>query len=268
VKSHKCKAGIDIDDARIKKYEPMCHYMVRKFLPALALFEASMDYEDLINQCRQEVFMALKNKFDPELAMTSTIKDPEKRKAQLAKKRANPEAALAQAEKSIVFGRLQNYLRRTRHKFHPDTILQRDVKAFRCPVCGRADKFKKSTLPKSGLGVVLPRCPKDRVEMKEEQVGSSCTVSLDMILEGINREGENHLFVAAAQPVDVQSRTDLDWLVGVVETEGPEKAKAMFLTLEKERQEAVVELLTMSDEEGTGEEESEPTQMAPEEEVS
>jgi hypothetical protein len=223
---HLCKAGRPIDNERIQKYEPMCHYMVREFLPALALFEASMDYDDLINQCKLEVFMALKNKFDPVLAMTSTINkrkldaagnpvplmkngkpvykrkqlqyemepDHDARAKQIAKKLLDPEKALAQAEKSIVFGRLQNYLRRQRHKFHPD------VRGCR-------------------------------------------SVSIDGILEGVNREEDHNLYVKPEQLVDAQAVSDKEVLVFTMETEGEAAAKAMFEALEPVQQRAVLDLI-------------------------
>lgn len=117
-----CKSGKPIDHERVQKYEGLCHYMVRKFLPAKALYEAALDYEDLINQCRLEVFLALLDGFDPEKAMTVKEEDPVKRKQKLQKKLDDPEAALSKAEKSIVIGRLQNYLRRTRWEYHPDQL--------------------------------------------------------------------------------------------------------------------------------------------------
>jgi hypothetical protein len=117
-----CKAGWPITEERIHKYENMCHFMVRKFLPANALFEASMTYEDLINQCRMEVFLALLDGFDPIKAMTCKIEDPSLREAAVQKKLQNKEKTLEKAEISIVYGRLQNYLRRTTWKFHPDQL--------------------------------------------------------------------------------------------------------------------------------------------------
>lgn len=115
-----CKAGREIDNARITKYEGFYRKIIRDFLPGLCLNEASMSYDDLLNQLRYEAFMAIKNGFDPEKAMDSTIKDPEKRAKQIEKKKANPEKALEQAEKNMVYGRLVNYMRRTRWKYHPD----------------------------------------------------------------------------------------------------------------------------------------------------
>lgn len=115
-----CKSGREIDNARITKYEGFYRKVIKDFLPGLCLMEASMAYEDLLNQLRYEAFMALKNGFDPVKAMDSTIKDPEKRAKQIEKKLANPEKALEQAEKNIVYGRLVNYMRRSRWKYHPD----------------------------------------------------------------------------------------------------------------------------------------------------
>ena len=115
-----CKSGREIDNARILKYEGFYRKVIKDFLPGLCLMEASMAYEDLLNQLRYEAFMALKNGFDPVKAMGSSIKDPEKRAKQIEKKLANPEKALEQAEKNIVYGRLVNYMRRSRWKYHPD----------------------------------------------------------------------------------------------------------------------------------------------------
>lgn len=136
--------GRPINNARINKYEAMCHFMVRKYLPALSLYEASMDYSDLINQCRYEVMMALAN-FSSEKALSSfrtkkaldengnpvivgnklgkpiylMIPDDEKRKSEIIRKSKDPETALRKAEESIVYGRLNNYMRRVRWKFSP-----------------------------------------------------------------------------------------------------------------------------------------------------
>ena len=115
-----CKSGREIDNARIAKYEGFYRKVIKDFLPGLCLMEASMAYDDLLNQLRYEAFMALKNGFDPVKAMGSSIKDPEKRAKQIEKKLANPEKALEQAEKNIVYGRLVNYMRRSRWKYHPD----------------------------------------------------------------------------------------------------------------------------------------------------
>ena len=127
--SHKvyCKMGREINNARISKYEGFYRKIIKDFLPGLCLMEASMAYDDLLNQLRYEAFMALKNGFDPVKAMDSTIKDPEKRAKQIQKKLANPEKALEQAEKNIVYGRLVNYMRRSRWKYHPDQIGGRSI---------------------------------------------------------------------------------------------------------------------------------------------
>jgi hypothetical protein len=240
---HYCKGGKPIDDARVNKYDAMCHHMVRKFLPALALFEASMDYDDLVNQCRYEVFMALKNKFDPALAMTSTISDPVKRAEQIAKKQADPEWALAQAEKAIVYGRLENYLRRTRHNFHPDTLLGRDVKPFRCPSCGHTERHSKKALKAGGKKVIPPTCPRHDIQMREEQDMGGCSVSLDMIMEGVNREEDNNLFVDPKQLEDIRAIADREELMRVMDEKGPEAAKSLFDSMDEERKDALKSLL-------------------------
>ena len=75
-----CLSGKPITDERVSKYENMCHERVRSFFPALALYEAASNYDDLIADCRREVFLAILDGFDPVKAMTSTHKDPAIRK--------------------------------------------------------------------------------------------------------------------------------------------------------------------------------------------
>jgi hypothetical protein len=117
-----CKSGRPIDEERLGKYEALCHHMVRRYLPAMALYEAALDYEDLVNRCRFEVFLALLDGFDPEKAMGVKEDDPKIREQRLLEKQADPEMALLKAEKAIVFGRLKNYLRRTRWEYHPTQL--------------------------------------------------------------------------------------------------------------------------------------------------
>jgi hypothetical protein len=209
-KTHLDKAGNPITSERITKFDPMAHKLIRKFLPARALFEASMNYEDLLNKCRFEVFMALKNKFDPVLAMTSTIMrrkldesgqpiptgkldrngrpqyvmepDEERRAAQIAKKLGSPGEALTKAESNIVYGRLANYLRRTRYEYHPD-----------------------------------------------QRGGRS--VSMDGILEGIQREEDNNLFTEAASTATSDMSDTKALLIEVMEEQGPEAARMAYLAL-------------------------------------
>ena len=143
-----CKGNRLIDNERVNKYKDMCHFLIRKFLPSLALFEASMSYDDLFNQCQYETVKALIN-FDPNLAMKSFIKkrskdndgnfiilkydkygnpkyqlepDFEARSKKEAEKLADPPRALQKAEESIVYGRIQNYLIRTRWKYSKDNF--------------------------------------------------------------------------------------------------------------------------------------------------
>jgi hypothetical protein len=106
-----CKAGLPITEERVSNYQALCHFMVRKFLPALALWEASMVYDDLINQCKAEVFLALLNGYDPYKVLRPASRGPEQLKIELQK-----------LEQSTVFGRLKSYLRRTVWKNHPDQL--------------------------------------------------------------------------------------------------------------------------------------------------
>jgi hypothetical protein len=115
-----CLGGKPITEDRIKQYEPMCHYMIKMFLPAGALFEGCYSYEDLVNSCRTEVFLALLDGFDPEKAMKSSVDDPVDRAKREEAKRLNPDKAMNDAEKNIIFGRLKNYLRRLRWRYCPD----------------------------------------------------------------------------------------------------------------------------------------------------
>lgn len=104
-----CKIGGEITQERLARYESLCHYMILQFLPAKALWEASMNYDDLVNRCRAEVFLALLNGFDPESVMTKIPRTPEQYRNEIQK-----------LEQSIVFGRLRGYLRRETWKYHPD----------------------------------------------------------------------------------------------------------------------------------------------------
>lgn len=117
-----CKSGKPITEDRIGQYDKMCHKIVRQFLPALALYEKSYNYDDLVISCKREVFLALLDGFDPKKAMTSTIQDPGKRKLAEHKKWMNPEKTLSNSEKNIVWGRLKNWVRRERHKYSPKEL--------------------------------------------------------------------------------------------------------------------------------------------------
>jgi hypothetical protein len=110
-----CKDGRPITEERINQYEKMCHKAVRQFLPALALYEKSYNYDDLVISCRREVFLALLDGFNPSLAFTVRAKDLEKRKLAEHEKRLN-------SEKNIVWGRLLNWVRRERHKYSPKEL--------------------------------------------------------------------------------------------------------------------------------------------------
>lgn len=114
-----CKSGKPITEERVLKYEGMSHALIREYFPALYVNEAAYNYDDLLSSCRIEIFLALLNGFDPEKALTSNKENPEERAKIEKRKRENIEFTLAESEKSIVWGRLNNYLRRTRWKNHP-----------------------------------------------------------------------------------------------------------------------------------------------------
>jgi len=117
-----CKSEKPITQERLDQYDRMCHKIVRKFLPALALYEKSYNYDDLVISCRREVFLALLDGFDPIKAMTSTLLDPQKRKLAEHYKIMNREKTLSNSEKNIVWGRLKNWVRRERFKYSPQEL--------------------------------------------------------------------------------------------------------------------------------------------------
>lgn len=106
-----CRAGKKITPERVNQYEAMCHFMVRKFLPGLALWEASMAYDDLVNQCRMEIYLALLNGFNPKAVMDKRERSGEQLEKELLK-----------LEKTIVYGRLKSCLRRLTWRNHPDQL--------------------------------------------------------------------------------------------------------------------------------------------------
>jgi len=109
-----CKGGIPIDEERLRQYDDSCYFMIQKFCPRQSIHEASFDYEDLMNRCRLEVFMALLNGWDPKKALKGKCEVSQKWKDE------NREIAIARAERGIVKGRLINYFRRTLWTYHPD----------------------------------------------------------------------------------------------------------------------------------------------------
>lgn len=219
VTKDKDQDGRLIDDARINKYEAMCHFMVRKYLPALSLYEASMDYSDLINQCRYEVMMALAN-FSSEKALSSfrtkkalddngnpiiaghkggkpiyvMIPDEEKRKSEIIRKSKDPQTALKKAEESIVYGRLNNYMRRVRWKFSPN---QRG---------GR-------------------------------------TISSNMLVDSSNHEFDVEYSVDPAPLLEFSAILEKEKLLDILETQGSDAAKKAFNFLSLDVQSAIVEII-------------------------
>jgi hypothetical protein len=106
-----CKAGQLITQERVDRYEPMCHFMVRKFYPVLSLRDTGYSYDDFVNQCRVEVFLAILNGFDPFKVMDHRERSKEQMELEIRK-----------LEQSIVYGRLRDYLRRSSWKYHPEQL--------------------------------------------------------------------------------------------------------------------------------------------------
>lgn len=214
--------GRPIDDTRINKYEAMCHFMVRKYLPALSLYEAGMDYSDLINQCRYEVMMALAN-FSSDKALSSfrtkkaldengnpillghkagkpvylMIPDEEKRKSEIVRKSKDPETALRKAEESIVYGRLNNYIRRVRWKFSP------------------------------------------------AQKGGR-TISADMLIESSSQEFDIGYSVDPSPLMEASAVLEKEKLLDLLENEGADVAKGAFLRLPIDMRSSILEIIDRS----------------------
>lgn len=202
-----CKGNKPITEARVGQYDGMFHKLIREYFPALFVNEAAYNYDDLAMACRVEVFLALLDGFDPAKAMTSTKEDPVLRAEIEASKAANPEGALERAEKNIVWGRLHNYLRRTRWKYHPSQ---------RGGMTGSLDFLLKPSNSATRSGT------------------SSEGVSYNEYKRGLFTPAEEE----CSEILDLKQR-----LIGVLEDKGVEEAKALFMTLPAEYREAVVDIL-------------------------
>jgi hypothetical protein len=192
-----CKAGRLINQARVDRYEPMCHFMVRKFLPALALWEGAMDYADLVNQCKIEVFLALLNGFDPH----RFLKPRERTQEEL-------DTEIQKMEQGIVFGRLENYLRRTVWKNHPDQLGGLTWSLDRLLSTGSRTGTGGQRGPVSPGGI-------ERSRSEEFKFGLYSEMNLDFL-------------------DFVQEQTDR--LLEILEVNGPDAAKSAFLELDSEKQ--------------------------------
>lgn len=105
-----CGLGKPIDEARIRKHESLCGFLISRHFAA-AYLPKQFTRDDLMNGCRYEVVRALK-KLDREKALGSTLKDEVRRRQKLAQKAKDPERALEQAEKNVVYWQIDNYLKR------------------------------------------------------------------------------------------------------------------------------------------------------------
>jgi|GEM_PF-5494764 len=206
-----CKAGRSITPERVTKYEAMCHKLARKFFPALMVNEAAYTYDDIVMFCRIEVFLALLNGFDPVKAMTSNEKDPILHAEKVAAKLANPEATLDNSEKSIVYGRLKGFLRRTSWKFHPDQ---------RGGITGSLEYILKP------------------MDARPSDSPSSLSYSPNEYKKGIFTQPEEEL----SSVLKIKNL-----LIEVMEDRGEAEAKALFAMLPDEEREAIVASLRRSE---------------------
>ena len=110
-----CGLGRPITSERIAKYEKMIHFLIHRHFPSL-VFPSMFDYDDMTNQCREQIFAAFK-KLDPQKALSCRISNPIRNAAKLAEKQADPEKAFRQAEKNLVYWAIDNHLRRVKYAY-------------------------------------------------------------------------------------------------------------------------------------------------------
>jgi hypothetical protein len=111
-----CKFGHPIDDDRIKKYEMMCHYLIRRHFPGL-IFPKLFEYEDVMNACRYEIYQAFK-RLDPQKVASGV---PAEKKRKIAEKAQDPEGAFQKAEKHVVYWQLDFFLKRLKWNYGINT---------------------------------------------------------------------------------------------------------------------------------------------------
>jgi hypothetical protein len=186
-----CRGGKEINQERINRYEAACHFLVRKKIPGMGLWEASYAYEDLINQCRLEIFLALLNGFNPHGFIKGVATDDD----------------IIKLEKTIVFGRLESWLRRQTWKYHPDQL------------GGQSCSFDEIANPNRDTGI------DQHSSRKEFRFGL------------FTKEMDSPIF-----PIDF-IRDQKDRLLDILNREGPEAVKVAFSALDIGSREAIQESL-------------------------
>jgi hypothetical protein len=117
-----------IDAARINQYSGLWMTEIRTHFPAMCVYGAGWDIDDLQSECRNQVFKALLDTFDPGLAMMSRVDEAKTAKDRLKRYEWEKEMAkdiplhLAVTERGWVKTRLENFLRRTQYNFHPQQL--------------------------------------------------------------------------------------------------------------------------------------------------
>lgn len=182
-----CKSGKPITEERLNRYDRMCHKIVRNYLPALALYEKSYNYDDLVISCRREVFLALLDGFDPQKAMTSTISDPKKRRFAEYYKSMNREETLLDSEKNIVWGRLNNWVRRERFKYSPKELGGR-TEALEVFVDGQ---LRRREIERGVYSEITDSIPDEIHEIKDKLLETFANEGPEAVLKAYQNLGDN-----------------------------------------------------------------------------
>lgn len=165
-----CGAGKPIDDTRIKQYEPLCRYLIQFHFSSFP-YPSHLTQDDVLNLCRYEVIGALK-KFDPAKAIGSNMRDQKRREWKLKQKALNPEKAMAQAEKNVVYWRIDFFLKRLKYRHGYKTASKKrqvrtvsiqylgDKSAEIAPLHDTTDDFVEDSMM-----AAMPRRKKERLEL-------------------------------------------------------------------------------------------------------
>lgn len=231
------KSGAAIDEARLKKHEKSINGMIRKMLPACALFEASMSKFDLRNECRLEVAKALVN-FDPITAIEGVTKFSDRKKKNdeehIQYKRDNSVKVLEELEDLWIRKRLFTYLRRLRWN---NSIEEKGGRA----VSINAILAKTSTILNfEGEGVSIFGVEEDYNEMNEEsshpdyQHGGHLFTDEEAKFEGSFIDTE-------------KAESDRDELLAILETEGKAGLTSKISQLERQDPERYLNIMSFLD---------------------
>jgi hypothetical protein len=198
-----------VDAARLNEYRDLWEHLGRKAFPAGAVWGASWDSDDIDNRCRDEVFKALVDTFDPAEAMVSRVDEQNSPKGRMSRHAWEKDMArdvqkqLAVVERGWVKKRLENFLRRTQYNYHPERLADKN---------GNHD-------------------------------ASLFTQSISALLEGgPNRECRNNLSYEPVLVAD-SSREAVDTLLEALETAGPDEVTRIVNGMSRSAREEVIEII-------------------------